>query len=142
MAIRFSESVTHLTQPPSMCGEVSLYGGETVDGDAAWDLFCAAAEGNLQVIGSLLAAEPNLVHVQHWYSIPVRFAVLGGHAEAVELLLKAGSEPGILEAGLFDWETFLSNAKRAGFDDVHQVLLEEMKRRYGATSNTTMPSPY
>lgn len=115
-----------------MCGEVSLYGGETVDGDAAWELFCAAAEGNVEVIESLLAAEPNLVHVQHWYSIPLRFAVLGGQAEAVEVLLKAGSEPGILEAGLFDWETFLENAHRAGFDDVHQVLLAEMKRRYGA----------
>ncbi len=132
MASRFSESVTYLNQPPSMRGEVCLYGGETVDGDAAWDLFCAAAAGNVQVIESLLAAEPNLVHVQHWYSIPLRFAVLGGHAEAVDVLLKAGSQPGILEAGLFDWETLLENAQRGGFDDVHQLLLEEMKRRHGA----------
>ncbi len=115
-----------------MRGEILLYGGETVDGDEAWDLFCAATEGNVQVIESLVAAEPNLVHAQHWYSIPVRFAVLGGHAEAVDLLLKAGSEPGILEAGLYDWETLLNNAMRGGFEDVHQVLLEEMKERYRA----------
>ena len=132
MADRFSNNVTRLSQPPCMSGEYAIYGGETVDGDAAWDLFCASAEGNAQEIKNLLAADPNLVHAQHWYSIPVRFAVLGGHANAVDLLLQAGSEPGILEAGLFDWETLLNNAKRCGFDDVHQVLLTEMKERYAA----------
>lgn len=115
-----------------MTGEYAIYGGETVDGDAAWDLFCAAAEGDVQALKELLAIDPKLVHAQHWYSIPVRFAVLGGHADAVDMLLKAGSEPGILEAGLFDWETLLKNAKRRGFDDVHQVLLAEMKERYAS----------
>ena len=115
-----------------MTGEYAIYGGETVDGDAAWDLFYAAAEGNMPVLKDLLANDPRLVHAQHWYSIPVRFAVLGGHADAVDLLLKAGSEPGILEAGLFDWETLLESAMRCGFDDVHQVLLAEMKRRYAS----------
>ena len=132
MSKRFSNHVTSLSQPPSMTGEHAIYGGETVDGDAAWDLFCAAAEGDMQEIENLLADDPNLVHAQHWYSIPVRFAVLGGHAAAVAVLLKAGSEPGILEAGLFDWDTFLNSAKRCGFDDVHQVLLAEMKARYAS----------
>ena len=129
---RFSDNVTRLTQPPCMSGEYAIYGGEAVDGEAAWDLFCAAAEGDVQEIQKLLADDPNLVHAQHWYSIPLRFAVLGGQAVAVDVMLKAGSEPGILEAGLFDWETFLNSAQRCGFDDVHQVLLAEMQERYAS----------
>ena len=115
-----------------MKGEYSIYGGETVDGDAAWDLFCAAAEGDLRAIKELLGFDSKLVHAQHWYSIPVRFAVLGGYADAVEMLLEAGSEPGITEAGLFDWETLLHYATRCGFDEVHQILLAEMKKRYAS----------
>ena len=84
----------------------------------------------MPTIQSLVGEDPLLVHAQYWYSIPLRFAVLGGHANAVQLLLDAGSEPGIAEAGLFIWEDHLEVAKNRGFEDVHRVLIDEMKRRY------------
>lgn len=135
MQERYSSGVTRLSQPPCMRGPWLLYGGETVDGDAAWDLFCAAADGHVPTIERLLAEDPRLVHAQHWYSIPLRFAVLGGHAKAVDVLLRAGSEPGMTEAHLYDWETFLQDSESRGFDEVHRVLLTEMQSRYGYEPN-------
>lgn len=130
---RYSTNVTRLNQPTSMMTDkYPIYGGETVDGNAAWDLFCAAADGHVPVIKSLLANDPRLVHAQFWYSIPLRFAVLDGHLEAAQLLMDAGSDPGMLEAHLFDWETFLEDSKSRGYDDVHQALLAEMEKRYGS----------
>ena len=54
-----------------MRGPWHLYGGETVDGDAAWDLFCAAADGHVPTIERLLAEDARLVRAQHFWSLEI-----------------------------------------------------------------------
>lgn len=101
----------------------------------AWDLFCAAAEGHLSTIRELIESKPDLMHHQIWYEFPIHFAVRAGHAEAVRLLLEAGTNPARSTFRYSSWQKLLPIAKQRGHTVVHELLVAEMKRRFHYDTN-------
>ena len=108
------------------------WGDETdwIDGEAAWSLFKAGAAGDLGAIAALLDEDPRLVNALHWYTQPVHMAARHGHADAVQLLLDRGADPGL---NIFNstWARLLEGARERGFDDVAAVLEKAMNARFG-----------
>ncbi len=108
------------------------WGDETdwIDGEAAWSLFKAGAAGDLPAISALLDEDPRLVNALHWYAQPIHMAARHGHADAVQLLLDQGADPGL---NIFNstWASLLEGARERGFDDVAEVLEHAMNARFG-----------
>ena len=108
------------------------WGGETdwIDGEAAWDLFKASAAGDMAAIASILDEDPRLVNAMHWYTQPVHLAARHGHAEATELLLARGADPGLV---IFDstWSSLLVDTRSRGFKDVAEEIAGTMGDRFG-----------
>ena len=108
------------------------WGDETdwIDGEAAWSLFKAGAAGDLTAIAELLDEDLRLVNALHWYAQPVHMAARHGHADAVQLLLDRGANPGL---NIFNstWASLLESARVRGFDDVTDVLENAMNARFG-----------
>ena len=107
------------------------WGDETdwIDGEAAWSLFKAGAAGDLAAIAALLDEDPRLVNALHWYAQPVHMAARHGHADAVQLLLDRGADPGL---NIFSstWANLLEGARERGFDDVAEVVENAMNARF------------
>lgn len=101
-----------------------------IDGESAWSLFKAGTAGDLAAITALLDEDPRLVNALHWYTQPVHMAARHGHADAVQLLLDRGADPG-LNIFASTWSNLLENARKRGFDDVVEVLENAMKARFG-----------
>lgn len=108
------------------------WGVETdwIDGKSAWFLFKAGAAGDLPVIEALLDEDPRLVNALHWYTQPVHMAARHGHADAVQLLLDRGADPGLNIFGP-TWASLLEGARERGFVDVIEVLENAMNARFG-----------
>lgn len=108
------------------------WGDETdwIDGEAAWSLFKAGAAGDLAAIEALLDEDPRLVNALHWYAQPLHMAARHGHADAVQLLLDRGADPGL---SIFNstWASLLESTRERGFDDVADVLENAMNARFG-----------
>lgn len=101
-----------------------------IDGEAAWTLFRASVAGDLVAMVALLDEDPRLVNALHWYTQPVHLAARHGHAEATELLLERGADPGLV---IFDstWASLLAETRARGFSDVAAVIERTMKARFG-----------
>lgn len=101
-----------------------------IDGEAAWTLFRASVAGDLVAMQALLDEDPRLVNALHWYTQPVHLAARHGHAEATELLLERGADPGLV---IFDstWASILEETRKRGFKDVAAVIERTMKARFG-----------
>lgn len=57
----------------------------TVDGDEAWDLFCAAADGDSEKASCLVSVDPALIYAQLTYTWPIDLALREGHLDIVKL---------------------------------------------------------
>lgn len=101
-----------------------------IDGEAAWDLFKASAAGDIGAIKTLLDYDPGLVNALHWYAQPIHLAVRHGHADATELLLERGADPGLNIFGS-TWASLLEDARSRGFVDVAEVVVNTMGARFG-----------
>ena len=98
----------------------------------ALDVHAAAGRGRLPQLAAGLDADPSLLNapfstirpsperpcVFDWMT-PLAFAVRGGHAEAVRLLLERGADPGVRDP---DGKTLADLAREAGHDGVAQLL--------------------
>ena len=78
---RFQNNVIMML-PDEFDGPVSHY-GKTVNGREAWTMYRAAAVGDIDLVRSLIDADPTLLNIQKWYQFPVHMAVRNGHAELV-----------------------------------------------------------
>lgn len=118
-------------RPNGMTGTY-IHDVDPVDADAAWALFEAARNGEVDRVRALVNSDPNLVHAQYWYTQPIHLAAYGNHPEAVQALFDAGTQPGRTRyAG--GWLELARSAESLGFTDVHRVVLEEARRRHGHT---------
>ncbi len=82
------------TRPGAMVGKTYIHDIDPIDADRAWDLFEACRDGDAEKVRTLLDADPNLMHAQHWYTQPIHFAVYANQPEILRILLAAGAEPG------------------------------------------------
>ena len=81
------------SQPERLQGKRYVYDVGAVDSDQAWALFESCRDGDVKTVRSLLEADPNLVHAQHWYQQPIHLAIYADQPEILRLLLEAGAEP-------------------------------------------------
>ena len=128
---RFAQWMARFAQPESMKTGRYQYGVETVDGNDAWALFCASGAGDAAQVGALLERDPRLVNAQHWYQFPIHMAVREGRAGVVELLLRAGADPGQSRYTCNSWDKLLAVAEERGYGEVQALLEEAMRERFG-----------
>ncbi len=62
-------------------------------GTDVWEMFCAAASGDLETLKRLLDKDAALVHGQYAYLTPLYFAVRENQVEAAAFLLSHGADP-------------------------------------------------
>ena len=128
---RFAQRMARLLQPEGMKTESYQCGVETVDGNRAWELFCASGAGDMARVRALLERDPRLVNAQYWYQFPIHMAVRENHAEVVELLLQAGADPGQSRYTYNSWDKLLAIAEERGYREVQALLASAMRGRFG-----------
>ncbi|UCG39380.1 MAG: ankyrin repeat domain-containing protein [bacterium] len=90
------------------------------------DIFGPASSGDLQRLEYVLNAEPELVNVISKAGLtPLHTAVIGGHGEAVRLLVSRGADINARDSGM---NTPLHWAALAGDADLVRLLLDEGAR--------------
>lgn len=98
--------------------------------DQQWALFCAAADGDLPAVKRLVQTDPELMHHQIWYEFPIHFAVRERQFDVVQYLLEAGSNPARSNFTYSSWQSLLPLAKERRRDDIHELLVGEMRKRF------------
>lgn len=93
--------------------------GVTVDGNDAWALYCASADGDFDKARQLIDGDPNLIHAQIWYAKPIDVAMREGHLDIMKLMLDADQQ-----RWLFDhtrewcYRTTDNELRRRSFDEL------------------------
>src|SRR5436190_12700691 len=100
---------------------------ESPEGCDTWDTMVAALAGDVAALRSLLTRNPRLARAEYWYTPAIHFAVRGGHANAVRLLLDVGADPE--RNGLNDRD-LIGMARERGHEAVAQML-EQARRDRG-----------
>ena len=96
----------------------------------AWELFCAAANGDLKTVQQIVGEKPDLIHQFVWYQSPLHFAVRENQIDVVRELLAAGINPAYSNFTYSSWQTLLPITESRGFEELHAVLIAEMERRF------------
>lgn len=99
-------------------------------GTDVWELFLAAAAGDLPAIARLLTRDPTLVRCQHAYRTPLYFAVRENRVEAAQYLLDHGADP----IGLAVNDSLLEICRDRGYSDMESMLEAALVRLHGASS--------
>lgn len=123
-----------MSQPAVMKTRRYLCDDEYVNGNDAWALFKAAAEGNRSRAENLLARDPRLARAQFWYQFPIHAAVREGHTDLVRLLLESGCDPGRSVFLHNSWRELLQTARERDYRDVEKLLRREMRKRFAYTA--------
>jgi RNA polymerase sigma factor (sigma-70 family) len=119
-----------LAQPEEMKTEHYVNDVIPVNGNDAWELFCAAFDGDEEEVRRLLAKDPNLVHAQYWYQYPLHNAVRGNNPNVVRILLEAGAEPGRSRFMYKEWRVLVPMARERGYTEVAALLEATLASRY------------
>jgi len=99
-----------------------------VDGNDAWALFCAAADGDLPRVESLLAKDPNLIHAQLTYTKPIDLALREGHLDIVRAMHDADHDRRLaFFIGRHYTRIDDAELRRRGHDHVVRYLDEEYR---------------
>ena len=119
----FNPISVRMSQPWFMQGREHRRDGVVVDGDDAWALFCASADGDLDKARRLIDGDPNLVHAQIWYAKPIDVAMREGHLEIVKAMLDADQQRWLFDHTR-DWcyRTTRNELRRRGFDEIVEYL--------------------
>ena len=75
-----------MNKPYWLEGEELRRDGVVVDGDMAWEMFCACFDGDNDKVSALLTKEPKLVNAQLWYCKPIDGALRHGHLDVVRTI--------------------------------------------------------
>jgi len=112
-----------MSQPWFMQGREHRRDGVAVDGDDAWALFCASADGDLDKAKRLIDGDNDLVHAQIWYAKPIDVAMREGHIEIVKVMLDADQQRWLFDHTQ-DWcyRTTRNEMRRRGFDEIVEYL--------------------
>lgn len=96
----------------------------------AWELFCAAANGDLKTVQRIMREEPDLIHQFVWYQSPLHYAVRENQIDVARELLNAGINPAYSNFTYSSWQSLLPITKSRGFKELHTLLVTEMERRF------------
>lgn len=81
-----------MTKPYWLEGEELRRDSVAVDGDLAWELFCACVDGDNTKVRDLLVREPKLLNAQLWYCKPIDGALRYGHLDIVRTIHEVDQE--------------------------------------------------
>ena len=81
-----------MSQPDWLQGRSHRRESVVVDGDRAWALFCACADGCDEQVENLIAEDRDLIYAQIWYQQPIDLAIREGHLSVVKTLLVADEQ--------------------------------------------------
>lgn len=103
-----------------------------------WAMACAARDGDVDTLRSVIGANLDLVHCGHYGCAalrkdcyrPLHFAVHANQLEAVQFLLGHGAHV-LDEFHLNSINQSLKIAREAGFDEVYQALDDDRRARFG-----------
>jgi RNA polymerase sigma factor (sigma-70 family) len=133
---RFAEKVKHLIQPEELKKAEPLVWSPGI-GTEVWELFCAAASGELTRIKRLLDKDPALVRANYIYRTPIYFAVRENQVEAAAMLLERGADP----LSLAYHDTLLEVARDRGYAGMQKLLEGHLAKAHGASAaGETVPA--
>ena len=94
-----------------------------VDGDDAWELFCASADGDSEAARRSIDKDPDLIHAQIWYAKPIGVALREGHTDIVRMMHEADDKR-YLVFHIRDWcyRTSREEMRRRGFVELLEYL--------------------
>ena len=95
-----------------------------------WRLFCASANGDLATVRQIIRDTPESLNSFVWYESPLHYAVRENHIEVARELLAAGLNPAYSNFTYSSWQSLLPIAKDRGFEELHDLLVREMQRRF------------
>ena len=116
-----------MSQPHSMRDQIHRRECVAVDGNDAWALFCACADGDLARVNELLAKDASLIHAQLTYAKPIDMALREGHLDIVRSIHAADHERRL---------AFFMNGHYTRVDDDelerrgHQEILRYLREEY------------
>lgn len=95
-----------------------------------WQLFVAAAAGDLNDLQTIVDGHPDALHTEVWYEFPLHYAVRAGQLEAVELLLELGTNPAHSSFTYSSWPRLLTICDDLQRPEIRTVLESEMRRQF------------
>ena len=120
-----------MTQPLAMRTTDYRYGIDIVDGDDAWKMFCAAADGDVKTISRLAKKDPRLVDAQFWYQFPLHLAAWQNQIEAAKRLLELGANIGHSHWWYRSWDRLLPLLQQRDFTEMASLIQTAMQERFG-----------
>lgn len=113
-----------LKQPFNMSGRQWRRESVIVDGDQAWALFRACADGDEPQVHSLISRTPDLYHAQLWYNKPIEFAVREGHCDIVHSLLESDHRRWLGSVVYADGHTIgRRDVRHRGYEEMDRLLM-------------------
>ena len=139
-----------MTKPYWLEGEELRRDGVVVDGDMAWDMFCACFDGDHDKVRQLLTKDANLVNAQLWYCKPIDGALRHGHLDIVRLIHEFDPENNLACYLHHDvYRCGMSEMRRRGHAHIVKYFEEEYRKRLAPNwvveldeINEFLPSPW
>lgn len=116
-----------MTRPDALSKKERLF-WSTGSGTDVWAMFCAAKNGDLETIKSLLQKDASLVRGEFEYRTPMAFAVQENQLEAAAYLLAHKASP--VKSGTDD--TLIQIARDRGYGQMQQLLESAMAQEKGS----------
>lgn len=120
--------IARMSQPEELKSDKPLT-WSTGRGTDVWRMFCAAIEGNLEVIRRLVSLDPSLARCHYSYRKPIYFAVRENQIEIVRFLLEHDTDP----FGLAFNDSLLDISRDRGYAEMEKLIETFKVEKYNAS---------
>jgi ankyrin repeat protein len=129
-ATRWSRFDRPLIRPVELQGSrpLRLADGSTTTTDAAYEMFAATRDGDLDRVKALVARAPGLALYEHNYTPPIHFAVREGYVDLVRFCLERGADLAYRSYPFSD--SLLMMAEDRDHAEVADLLRTRLSRRF------------
>lgn len=122
-----------MTRPEDLQRDEKLF-WSAGKGTDVWEMFCAAAAGDIDTLDELLDKDPSLIRCHYDYRTPMYFAVKEKQEAAVAYLLGKGANP--VSSGTND--TLLQMAIDRGYTDIRSMIEKAIGNTHDAGEGAVM----